>query len=429
MMEEKLLLLLLYAVTYVEWISFYCVVLKEQFTQPTKKNFIVFLVLLTLRIVGIVFWGHRHFMLDVVWIAFCCAFLSMTMFQAVKKWIYSYVVLVVLESSVACVLDAFSLYSTKMQYVGGVWWSCVAIAIIWLYYFVIGRKINKEHLLLPKKVWRLLTGVLFIIMLMMTYFSFVLSEVPNLKMVKVGSVIILLGGLSICGMVMAVIYYFNGTAKYRLQNEMSEKYNEQQREYFTRLLEKEQVTRQFRHDIINHLIVMHEIASKEHSEQLDKYIDELLQDINNEQYQQYDVGNEVVNTILNYYLLPLKEECDIRVDGYMGELGGVSSKDLCTIVSNITKNAVEAVENIVNGNKSILVHVNCGKKYWNIKIENTMQNDIIISNDGLPQTSKVDKDNHGIGLQNVKRIVEKYNGKYTIETGEGRFITEIYIKI
>ena len=427
-MEENLWLLVLYAVTYVEWISFYCVVLKEKITAPTRRGLIIFLLFLALRVVGIVFWGHKFFLFDIVWIVFCCCFFSMTIFQSLKKWLFSLVVISVLETSVARIAEAFDIYDPKFRWGGVIKCAINVLLIIWIYYFLIGRKINKEHLALPKRIWRLFIGVILVIMLMMVYFSFVLSEVPDLKMIRAGSVIILLGGLSIWGMIMAVIYYFNGTEKYRLQNEMSEKYNEQQREYFTRLLEKEQDTRQFRHDIINHLIVMQDIASKEKSEQLDKYIGDLLKDINGEQYKQYDVGNEVVNTILNYYLLPLKEICDIRVTGYIGELDQISQKDLCTIVSNTVKNAVEAVKSIEE-EKMISVHVGVGELYVNMKIENTIKEHIMIGANGLPQTTKADKNNHGIGLLNVKNVVESYNGKYEIQQENGRFITQIYLKI
>lgn len=45
------------------------------------------------------------------------------------------------------------------------------------------------------------------------------------------------------------------------------------------------------------------------------------------------------------------------------------------------------------------------------------------------QTSKIDKDNHGIGLVSTKSIVEKYNGKYEIKIENQRFMTNIYLKI
>ena len=75
-----------------------------------------------------------------------------------------------------------------------------------------------------------------------------------------------------------------------------------------------------------------------------------------------------------------------------------------------------------------MVDVNSGEKYWNIKVENTMNGDIVIGVNGLPQTSKGDKYNHGIGLLNIKNTVEKYSGRYEIKTQKGRFITQIYLK-
>ena len=36
--------------------------------------------------------------------------------------------------------------------------------------------------------------------------------------------------------------------------------------------------------------------------------------------------------------------------------------------------------------------------------------------DGLPETSKQDKDNHGFGLKSIKLIAEKYNGSLAVST-------------
>ena len=44
----------------------------------------------------------------------------------------------------------------------------------------------------------------------------------------------------ICVTIFALIYYFNTTRDYKTQKEMLEIYNEQQKEYFSKLLEKEQ---------------------------------------------------------------------------------------------------------------------------------------------------------------------------------------------
>lgn len=426
---EKVWLLITYVLTFVEWISFYCIVLKEKIKKPICKGMIFLLIMVTLRLTGILLWEKSYFLLDVIWIAFSCMCFSMSLLQALKKWIISLSIISVLEGCISCILEAYLPYNLMQEQIGIIQCAGIVSIIIWLYYFCVGRKLNKDQFDLPRPIWRLFVGLIIVIMLMMSYFVFVLEDVPDIRMVKFGSIIILLGGLSICGMIIAVIYYFNGTEKYRMQNEMAEKYNEQQREYFTRLLEKEQDTKQFRHDIINHLLAMKDIADKEESFALQEYVQGLLQDINSEKYKQYDIGNDVVNTVLNYYLLPIKDNCIITLNGYMEEIGNYDQKDLCTLFSNIIKNAVEAVEKVEETNREIHIHVNQGKKYLNIEIENTMCQELVLDENGFPQTSKKDKENHGLGLQNVKKVVEKYNGTYEIKIEKHTFITEIYLKI
>jgi len=41
--------------------------------------------------------------------------------------------------------------------------------------------------------------------------------------------------------------------------------------------------------------------------------------------------------------------------------------------------------------------------------------------DGLPITSKEDKDNHGFGLKSMRRFAEKYGGTLTFSTEDERF--------
>lgn len=45
--------------------------------------------------------------------------------------------------------------------------------------------------------------------------------------------------------------------------------------------------------------------------------------------------------------------------------------------------------------------------------------------EGLPVTSKMNKENHGYGLRNVRRIVGKYNGVLTLDTEDNHFIIGI----
>ncbi|MBQ9983812.1 MAG: GHKL domain-containing protein [Lachnospiraceae bacterium] len=424
---EKILLMILNVLTIVEWLSFCHIVLNRRRTKP--RLLITFLgVVVTIALVGSIIlqcWDSKLCYLLIFLIIY--NLFSENLIEAIKTYFLTYAILVVLEGCIMCVIKV---YSSELESKTIMAIMCVGIILffLWGYYLLIGRKLDRNHLKIPKRVWKLFVGILCALILMMTYFVFVLECVSDVRMVKVGSVLILVGGIAICGMIVAVIYYFNGVEKYRLQSEMSEKYNEQQREYFIKLLEKEQDTRKFRHDIINHLMAMSDLADRGEQIGLQRYLDDLLMDINNEKNQYYDVGNSVVNTILNYYLLPVKEMCTITVEGYMSEKAGLSQKDLCTIFSNIIRNAVDAIEDLET-EKRIEITINQGERFLNITVENTTEREIIFDGEGLPQTSHNDKQNHGLGLKNVKQVVQNYNGSYKFNVEKDSFITEIYLPI
>ncbi len=409
-----------------EWGVFSYVLLKDSLIRVRKRYIFLFIIF---TVISVELHMVLNFNLAIDYILpfiFIYMFFSKSLVQALKHYIFTFTMGGVLVSSVRCCVIAFLPNISE-----NVLLICVevidTIALL-VFYSLIGRKLNRDNFYLPKRVERLFIAILVVMLLMMSYFDFLLEEIPRLSMVRVGSVLILLGGIAICGMIMAAIYYFNGTERYRVETRMFEEYNEQQRQYFARLLEKEQRTKQFRHDIINHLMVLQGMAEKEIVSELQIYVKDLLADISGEQYQYYDVGNDVVNTILNYYLLPLKGKCDIQVSGYM-LVKTVTSKDLCTLFSNLIKNAVEAVEKVDEVIRSVKVTINQGESFLNICVENTVEGNLRYDEKGLPKTSKKDKENHGFGLRNVQQIVEKYNGKHSFKEENGRFIANIYLKI
>jgi hypothetical protein len=302
------------------------------------------------------------------------------------------------------------------------------IVMVWLYYALVGRKKKKEIFQLPTVMNVLVMIMLFIFDIMLIFFSVILEDIDNVQIKPMGMLLIAGGGIIICLAIFGMIYYFNNTHKYKMQNEMLEIYNEQQREYFSKLLEKEQETRQFRHDIINHLLEMNNYCENEKYDDLSEYLKSMLGEIEDIREKQYDVGNDIVNTMINYYLLPIKDICRIVVKGQIGALKQIEQKDLCTIISNITKNAVEAVAKLAQPEREIIFEVSEGKKYLRIEMENTFSGDINIGRDGSPETKKVDALNHGLGLKNVQAVVEKYQGQLEITTENQRYFVKIHVK-
>ena len=103
--------------------------------------------------------------------------------------------------------------------------------------------------------------------------------------------------------------------------------------------------------------------------------------------------------------------------------------DLFTIMGNALDNAVESVEKRGKDEfKSIGVRVWKKDLFAVIQVENTFEGELKMK-DGLPLTSKADKENHGIGIRSIKSIVEKYQGTVSVRVQDGNFVLTILLPI
>ena len=263
---------------------------------------------------------------------------------------------------------------------------------------------------------------------MTTFFDSFIGLEESPKVVTAGFVVTTVGSIVIFIIIFGMIYYFNVKTEYQIENEGLERYNEQQREYFENLLERENATRQFRHDIISELTEIRGFCSRGEYDALDKYVSEMMHDISDISKRSYDVGNEVVNTMLNYYLYPVRKSCDIRVTGYVADKLAIGDRDLCILVSNLLKNAVEAVDRQKEEDKSIVFDIHQGKMNTYISVCNSLGDDKLSLSDGRLETTKDDKHNHGYGIKNIENIVNRYDGDIRYKIESNKFVVDIMIK-
>ena len=222
-----------------------------------------------------------------------------------------------------------------------------------------------------------------------------------------------------------VIYIRRQQEKLRKQEEIERQYNEQKKAYFALMLEKENETRRFRHDILNHLLCMQDQLEREQYVDAKAYLDSVLNELNTIREMQYDVGNEVVNVLLNYYLLPIRERCNVSIEGYLGKMEHISQMDLCTIVSNLLKNAAEAV----NAGGKIEVLIARKQKFAQVQICNSCVSIPQIDKTGELETTKMDKENHGYGLENVRKTVQKNHGQFEYYVENECFCVRIVLPV
>ena len=104
----------------------------------------------------------------------------------------------------------------------------------------------------------------------------------------------------------------------------------------------------------------------------------------------------------------------------------ISDSDLAVLLSNGIKNACEAAAKCEE-KREVLVFIKSYKSVLFLEIKNSAAAAPVQRGDFL-LTSKEDKENHGIGTRNMKRVIEKYDGMLSWEyDGECSVTTKIEI--
>lgn len=200
--------------------------------------------------------------------------------------------------------------------------------------------------------------------------------------------------------------------------------------HYAELQQKNEDLRAFRHDYNHHILAMQELAKQENYNALTNYIQNLSQV--KEQTYYLSTNHAVADAIVNYFYERLPEQTQFQLLGKFSKPFLVEDSDLCTILSNLIKNAVEATRIVSNNTErkdstqTILLEIGSDLEHAQIMIENSS---ISYSAQELERlnTSKVDGINHGFGLRNVKQVVKKYHGTMDIRCENGIFSVCIFL--
>jgi hypothetical protein len=133
----------------------------------------------------------------------------------------------------------------------------------------------------------------------------------------------------------------------------------------------------------------------------------------------YDSKIETGNKLLDVLFTEKSLYCEqnnvnfsAMVDG--NKLDFMDDGDLYCLFGNLTDNALEAVSKIPDEEKRIVnIVVKVVDNMLIIQQDNYYTGKIKFDDEGLPITSKEDKNYHGFGIQSMKLIVDKYNGTLT----------------
>lgn len=206
---------------------------------------------------------------------------------------------------------------------------------------------------------------------------------------------------------------------------LNAKYLEDQVAHYEYLENREQETRKFRHDMKNHMMILRNLYDTGTEAEFEEYFDTISKRIT-AFGNQISVGNNTADAIINQYAQEAENAgIKLKVDGHFSSDCYISAVDICTIFSNLLSNAIRA-EKEANGDEVELFIRNLDQDLF-IEVRNDYVTEVKRSGERFIST-KEDRANHGLGLQNVYDCVERNHGVIHITTDHQIFDVKLNLK-
>lgn len=178
-----------------------------------------------------------------------------------------------------------------------------------------------------------------------------------------------------------------------------------------------------RHDFNNHISTLYGLVFLNKTEEAKKYILDLAEDVSFIN-KIIDVGHPVITALINMKRDKiLREKIKMNLDVQLPQNLSFDYIDLSIVIGNLLDNAIEACLNPCIKDPFIDLKILAKVNYLVIEISNSKSSTVSAKSDSLGHrfTTKEDKESHGFGLSNIKRIVSQYEGILKLEDKENTF--------
>lgn len=187
------------------------------------------------------------------------------------------------------------------------------------------------------------------------------------------------------------------------------------------------IDRSFKHDLKNHLLSLELYLRHGNIDEALQYVAKMQDYEKNENKSCLVSNNSIIDSVLNLKM----KEAEKKGIQIVSEICVPSNLtwndfDATVLLCNILDNAMEATQKAFS--KCIRVQIKYNRKRLMVKSRNTYDGKIY-TRGGMLITNKHDKHSHGIGMQNIKNVVEKYNGIMKINYDDSWFeiIVVLYV--
>ena len=212
----------------------------------------------------------------------------------------------------------------------------------------------------------------------------------------------------------------DGEIKY--ENELLQQQSMTQMTLYRDLLEKYEESQGTVHDIKRHLKILSGLIGDE--ERARKYLEEFIEETE-KMKPQFKSKNAILDVIINHKILQAElKEIEFTVDYSDVDMSFISDMDITIMLANALDNSYEAVEALEKNRRQVKLIITSMSNFLLINISNSYNN-VEQKPNGKFVTTK--KNHSGLGLKNVQKAVERYDGIYKAEIVEDKFKVKITI--
>lgn len=237
--------------------------------------------------------------------------------------------------------------------------------------------------------------------------------------VTVASVFVLLINIGV------VVFLAVSKDGYKQRDELNQEYMKIQEKNYLYIREVNQDVRSFKHDVKSHMLMIKRYSKNKEYDKLEQYVNRITEDLHMTE-ERITVSNGIVDAILNQFAYEAEQEgVKFSVSGQLFENTNIAPYDLCVIFSNTLKNALEAAKE--SEEKIIEVEIKRETDQIEVEITNSFLGERN-KKDGKYYTTKGDELNHGLGMENIKRSMKKYNGCFRVFEQDNMFVSYIQFR-
>lgn len=302
----------------------------------------------------------------------------------------------------------------------------VADALVSYVFYKMLNKIDKN---IKSKFWVLFAVVMFVFFSITTVF---LQIYPDTEQNSASTVMYtVLTSLSFAMSVILIYFYTEISKSYQRDSKLfllENNFSTLQEQIAVQQQNNEKV-RKLRHDMKNHLANIRSLIDRGEISDAVSLLDKTAENVNNAKAEIIDTGNSFVDAIiLSKTAVCREKKIDFSCSVQPLENIKIDAVDLSSLLSNLLDNAVEAAAQTTEP----FVRLTIAKynAYYTICVENSYKGkEFLKESVGVLISTKSDKALHGYGTQIISDIAQKYDGNYTWDAQENRFISTVIMVI